>query len=68
MKRLKIIIGVTGASGAIYGKLLLDKVKSLEDQVEECGIVFSDNARAVWAYELGSFDEKQIPFRMYRPG
>jgi 4-hydroxy-3-polyprenylbenzoate decarboxylase len=67
MKRLKIIIGITGASGAIYGKLLLDKVKCLEDQVEECGVIFSDNARAVWAYELGSFDEKQIPFRVYRP-
>jgi 4-hydroxy-3-polyprenylbenzoate decarboxylase len=67
MKRLKLIIGVTGASGAIYGKLLLEKVKSLEEQVEECGVIFSDNARAVWAYEIGSFDEKQIPFRVYRP-
>lgn len=67
MKGLKIIVGITGASGSIYGKLLLDKVKSLEDQVEECGVIFSDNARAVWTYELDSFDEKQIPFRVYRP-
>jgi 4-hydroxy-3-polyprenylbenzoate decarboxylase len=67
MKRLKLIIGVTGASGAIYGKLLLEKVKSLEEQVEECGVIFSDNARAVWAYEIGSFDEKQIPFRVNHP-
>jgi 4-hydroxy-3-polyprenylbenzoate decarboxylase len=67
MKRLKIIVGVTGASGSIYGMLLLDKLKSIEDQVDECGVVFSDNARAVWTYELGSFDENQIPFRVYRP-
>jgi 4-hydroxy-3-polyprenylbenzoate decarboxylase len=48
-KKLKIIIGITGASGSIYGKLLLDKVKYLENQVEDCGVVFSDNAKAVWA-------------------
>ncbi|MCX6247187.1 MAG: UbiX family flavin prenyltransferase [Bacteroidetes bacterium] len=67
MRRLRIIIGVTGASGSVYGKLLLDKVKELESQVEECGVVFSDNARAVWTYELGNFDEKEIPFPVYRP-
>ena len=67
MKKLKIIIGITGASGSLYGKLLLDKVKKLEDQVEDCGVVFSDNARGVWAYELGKFDEKEVPFPVYRP-
>jgi flavin prenyltransferase len=64
---MKLIIGITGASGAVYGKLLLEKVNVLKDQVAECGVVFSDNARAVWAYELGSFDEKQVPFHLYRP-
>jgi 4-hydroxy-3-polyprenylbenzoate decarboxylase len=67
MKKLKIIIGITGASGSLYGKLLLDKVNKLEDQVEDCGVVFSDNARAVWEYELGPFDEKKVPFPVYRP-
>jgi len=67
MKKHKIIIGITGASGSIYGKLLLEKLKSLEDQIEECGVVFSDNAKDVWTYELGSFDEKQIPFKLYSP-
>ncbi len=67
MKKHKIIIGITGASGSLYGKLLLDKVKKLEDQLEECGVVFSDNARAVWTYELGKFDEKEVPFPVYRP-
>ncbi|MCX6245119.1 MAG: UbiX family flavin prenyltransferase [Bacteroidetes bacterium] len=67
MKKLKLIIGITGASGAIYGKLLLEKVKQLEAQVEDCSVVFSENAKAVWAYELGSFDEKQVPFKVYQP-
>jgi 4-hydroxy-3-polyprenylbenzoate decarboxylase len=67
MGKLKLIIGITGASGSIYAKLLLEKVKALESQVEECGVVFSDNARAVWAFELGQFDENQVPFPLYRP-
>jgi 4-hydroxy-3-polyprenylbenzoate decarboxylase len=67
LKKIKLIIGITGASGSIYGKLLLDKVKSLEGQIVDCGVVFSDNARAVWAYELGPFDEKQVPFQVYHP-
>ena len=68
MSKPKLIIGITGASGAIYGKMLLDKIKSLENQIEECSIVFSENARAVWSFELGSFDERQIPFKVYSPG
>lgn len=67
MNKHKIIIGVTGASGSIYAKLLLDKVKTLETQVADCSVVFSDNARAVWSYELGPFDEQQVPFTVYRP-
>jgi 4-hydroxy-3-polyprenylbenzoate decarboxylase len=67
MRKIKIIIGITGASGSLYGKLLLDKVKQLEDQVEDCGVVFSDFARAVWTYELDSFDESKVPFPVYRP-
>ncbi len=49
----KIIVGITGASGAIYGKLLLERLRELEDQVEAVGIIFSANASAVWKYELG---------------
>jgi 4-hydroxy-3-polyprenylbenzoate decarboxylase len=67
MKKLKIIIGITGASGSIYGKLLLEKLQHLESQVEDCGVVFSENAKAVWAFELGSFDENRVPFPLYRP-
>ncbi|MEI6681605.1 MAG: UbiX family flavin prenyltransferase [Bacteroidota bacterium] len=52
MKKQKIIIGVTGASGAIYGKLLIERLKGLTGQVERCGVIFSENARAVWKFEL----------------
>ncbi len=67
MAKLKVVIGVTGASGSIYGKLLLDKLASLHDQIDACGVIFSDNAKSVWRFELGSFDETAIPFKIYRP-
>ncbi|MCX6250227.1 MAG: UbiX family flavin prenyltransferase [Bacteroidetes bacterium] len=63
----KIIIGITGASGAVYAKLLLEKLITLNDQVSECGVVFSENAKAVWKYELGQFEPEKIPFRIYEP-
>jgi 4-hydroxy-3-polyprenylbenzoate decarboxylase len=53
MAQHKIIIGITGASGAIYGKLLLERIQGMADQVKSCGVIFSENARAVWKFELG---------------
>ncbi|HTX87955.1 MAG TPA: UbiX family flavin prenyltransferase [Bacteroidales bacterium] len=67
MKKQKIIIGITGASGAIYGRKLLDKLAGMKDQVEEAGVIFSDNARAVWEYELGKMNPSEIPFPVYAP-
>lgn len=67
MAKLSIIVGVTGASGAIYGKLLLEKLGRLKDQIDNTAVIFSENARAVWNYELGTFDPAAIPFKMYDP-
>jgi len=53
MKQHKVIVGVTGASGAIYGKMLLQRLHGLQDQIDTCGIIFSENAKAVWKFELG---------------
>jgi len=61
----KIIIGITGASGALYGKLLIDKLAMLHDQVAECGVIFSPNSIPVWEFELGTFNSASIPFRIY---
>ncbi len=54
----KIIVAITGASGSIYAKVLLDKLAKLSDQVEKVGIVMSDNAKDVWKHELGNEDYK----------
>lgn len=62
----KIIVGITGASGAIYAKTLLEKLDTIRDQVEEVGIIVSDYALEVWKHELAPFEENQIPFPVYR--
>ena len=65
----KIIIAVTGASGAIYAKRLLDKLRSLDDQIKNCDLVFSSTAREIWKYELGTTpDELNGNFTIYEKG
>lgn len=61
----KIIIAVTGASGSIYAKILLDKLVKLQHQIKEVNIVFSDNAKAVWKHELGNDDYQNYPFKTF---
>ncbi len=63
--RHKIVVGVTGASGAIYAKLLIDRLVALSEQVEDCAVIFSDNSKQVWKYELENEDYLKIPFRIY---
>jgi 4-hydroxy-3-polyprenylbenzoate decarboxylase len=61
----KIIIAVTGASGAIYAKLLLDKLQQMGTQITEVGVVMSDNARQVWQLELDNHDYQNYSFKFY---
>jgi len=63
--KLKLIVAVGGASGAIYAKVLFDKLLLLNDQLENVGVVMSDNAKDVWNYELGNDDYKNYPFTHY---
>jgi len=61
----KIVIAITGASGAIYAKLLLEKLQQLSGQIAEVGIVMSDNAKTVWRFELDNEDFNNYPFKFY---
>ncbi len=63
----KIIVSITGASGSIYAKVLLDKLSGLSAQIEQVGIVMSTNAKDVWKHELGNEDYKNYPFTFYEP-
>lgn len=62
---MNIAVAVTGASGAIYAKVLLDKLAELKDQVGEVGIVWSENALTVWEHELGNAEYKNYPFKVW---
>ena len=64
MKR-KIIVAVTGASGSIYAKLLLDKLNSLSNQIEKVGVVMSKNAKDVWKWELENEEYNNYTFDFY---
>ncbi len=65
MKKRKIVIAATGASGSIYTKLLFDKLLKLKDQIEDIGIVFSKNAKEIWEYELEDKSYNDYPFKQY---
>jgi len=62
---MKIAVAVTGASGSVYTKVLLDSLVNLQQQVKEIGIVWSDNARTVWQHELGNEDYTNYPFKVW---
>jgi flavin prenyltransferase len=65
MKR-KIVIAVTGSSGSIYAKVLLEKLATLQNQWAAVGVVFSDNAKYNWQLEIGeTFDSTRFPFDFY---
>jgi len=63
--KLKLVVSVSGASGAIYAKVLLDKLVVMSDQLEQVGLLMSDNARQVWKYELGNESFNNYPFKLY---
>jgi flavin prenyltransferase len=63
----RIIIGITGASGSVYAKSLLQSLEKLKDHYEEVAIIFSDNGLAVWKYELGKSPVIPKGFTNYKP-
>jgi 4-hydroxy-3-polyprenylbenzoate decarboxylase len=65
MKKNKIIVAITGASGAIYAKVLLDKLQALHNQIDEVGIIMSDNAKYVWRTELDNENYNKYSFKFY---
>ncbi|CAN5236352.1 UbiX family flavin prenyltransferase [soil metagenome] len=50
----KIVLAITGASGSVYAKLLLQTLSAIPDQWSELSVVMTENAKAVWKTELDS--------------
>ena len=61
----KIAVAISGASGSVYAKVLLDKLVMLKDQYEEVSIVMSNNAKEIWQTELGNQAYTDYPFRYF---
>ena len=61
----KIAIAITGASGAVYAKLLIEKLLKLNSQWQELSVVMSANAKQVWQTELGNQDYTHYPVRYF---
>lgn len=60
----KIVLAITGASGSIYAKLLIEKLLGLKEQWEAFSVVMTANAKTVWETELGdrSFEKYDVKF------
>jgi flavin prenyltransferase len=61
----KILVAITGASGSIYVKNLLDKFAACNNQWGELAVVMTENAKTVWKTELENDDYSKFPFRFY---
>jgi 4-hydroxy-3-polyprenylbenzoate decarboxylase len=61
----KVVVGLGGSSGSIYARLLLERLRSLQDQVAEAGIVMSRNAVTNWELEIGTPAIQSFGFKVY---
>ena len=61
----QLVIGITGASGSIYAKNLLEKLIVLSDQIKKTGVIISESAKDVWKHEIGNEDYGNYPFDYY---
>ncbi|WP_121355871.1 UbiX family flavin prenyltransferase [Flavisolibacter nicotianae] len=61
----KIAVAITGASGSIYAKLLLQKLSFLKEQLAEVSVVMTENAKEVWKTELEDESFQQFDARYF---
>jgi len=61
----KIVVAITGASGAIYVKVLLDKLLVIKNQWDDLAVVLTENAKTVWKTELEEESYHHYPVKFY---
>jgi 4-hydroxy-3-polyprenylbenzoate decarboxylase len=62
---MKIILGITGASGAIYAQRLIKYFDENRDKFLDIEIIFTKMGQKVWQFELEKQPIAQIPFKIY---
>jgi 4-hydroxy-3-polyprenylbenzoate decarboxylase len=61
----KIVVAITGASGAIYANVLLQQLLLYKAQYHQVAVVMSNNAKQVWQCELQNEAYNNLPFTFY---
>ncbi|MCY7422685.1 MAG: UbiX family flavin prenyltransferase [Chitinophagaceae bacterium] len=61
----RIVIAISGASGSIYPKLLIEKLLQVKHQWEALSVVMSNNAKEIWKTEIGNEDYLNYPITFY---
>ena len=59
------MVAVTGASGSIYAKVLLEKLTKLSNQIEELSLLMTTNAKEVWRTELEDESYNNFPVNYF---
>jgi flavin prenyltransferase len=61
----KIVLAITGASGSIYARKLLETLKQLKNPPEEIAVILSDTAKEIWLAETGEKFNSEYPAKEY---
>lgn len=61
----KIVVAITGASGSIYAKLLIEKLLRIKEQWAELSVVMTENAKEVWKTEIGDSAYEKLAVKFY---
>ncbi|MEO6132626.1 MAG: UbiX family flavin prenyltransferase [Saprospiraceae bacterium] len=64
----KLILGLGGSSGAVYARLLLERLETVREQFEELGIVMSKNAKINWNLEITDRTIESFGHKIYESG
>ncbi|MGI6319518.1 MAG: UbiX family flavin prenyltransferase [Bacteroidales bacterium] len=63
---MKVIIGITGASGSIYAQRLINKLINSGNKISEIALVISPNGKQVYEYEVGEFKFKNEKIKEHK--
>ena len=61
----KVVVAITGASGSLYARLLLEKMTVMKEQWSDLGVIMTENAKEVWKTELENEFYKELPYKIY---
>jgi 4-hydroxy-3-polyprenylbenzoate decarboxylase len=61
----KVVLAITGASGSLYAKLMIEKLSAIKSQWSDLAVVMSENAKLVWQTELGERHFEKYPLQFF---